>query len=198
MFRQAADLLAWGGLKHRQADVVSKARRGNTRNPSQKLTNKHLNTPTMEIKLTAVATVKNARKEPIDDNWETIIAEIELADHIPSEAFENIKDFSHLEIIYYFDKVKPKDIVFAGRPRGNPNYPFVGIFGQRKKDRPNTIGLCTVELLEHNGRSITVKYLDAIDGTPVLDIKPVFKEFQAKGPIRQPDWVADLMKKYWK
>jgi len=135
---------------------------------------------------------------PIDDNWEEIIAEIELADDIPTEAFQNISDFSHLEIIYYFDKVDPPSIVFSGRPRGNPAYPITGIFGQRKKDRPNTIGLCTVELLAHNRRSLTVKYLDAIDGTPILDIKPVFREFQPKGDIRQPDWVADLMKNYWR
>ncbi len=151
----------------------------------------------MEIKLQPIAIVKNSRTEPIDDNWETIIADIELADHIPTEAFANISDFSHLEIIYYFNKVKKEDIVFSGRPRGNPNYPLVGIFGQRKKDRPNTIGLCTVELLEHKGRTIRVKYLDAIDETPVLDIKPLFKEFQPIGQIRQPNWVADLMKNYW-
>ncbi len=152
----------------------------------------------MEIKLNSIATVRNSRTEPIDDNWESVIADIELEDHIPSEAFENISNFSHLEIIYFFDKVRTEDIVFSGRPRGNPNYPVVGILGQRKKDRPNTIGLCTVELLEHNGRSIKVKYLDAIDGTPIIDIKPVFKEFLPKGEIRQPDWVADLMKNYWK
>lgn len=151
----------------------------------------------MEFTFKPIAKVKNSRKEPIDDHWETVIAEIELENHIPTEAFDNISDFSHLEIIYFFDKVKPEDIVFSGRPRGNPNYPMVGIFGQRKKDRPNTIGLCTVELLEHNGRTIKVKYLDAIDGSPVLDIKPVFKEFQPKGEIRQPVWVADLMKNYW-
>jgi tRNA-Thr(GGU) m(6)t(6)A37 methyltransferase TsaA len=152
----------------------------------------------MEIKLTPIGTVKNSRNEPLDDHWETIIAEIELADHIPTEALDHITDFSHLEIIYYFDKVKTDDIVFSGRPRGNPNYPVVGILAQRKKDRPNTIGLCTVELLEHNGRTIKVKYLDAIDGTPILDIKPVFKEFQPKTEIKQPIWVADLMKNYWK
>lgn len=153
---------------------------------------------TMEIKLTPVAKVKNTRTTPTDDFWGTVIAEIELADHIPTEAFENIADFSHLEIIYYFDQVKPGDIVYSGRPRGNPAYPVTGIFAQRKKDRPNTIGLCTVELLEHNGRTIKVKYLDAINGTPVLDIKPVFSEFQPKKPVRQPAWVADLMQDYWK
>ncbi len=151
----------------------------------------------MEITLKAIATVKNSRREPTDDEWAPIISEIELADHVPTEAFDNISDFSHLEIIYCFDKVENKDIVFSGRPRGNPDYPLVGIFGQRKKDRPNKTGLTTVELLEHNGRTIKVKFLDAIDGTPVLDIKPVFKEFQPKTPIRQPFWVSDLMKNYW-
>jgi tRNA-Thr(GGU) m(6)t(6)A37 methyltransferase TsaA len=121
-----------------------------------------------------------------------------LCDHIPDEAFEGISAFSHLEIIYFFDKVKPSDIVFSGRPRGNPGYPVTGIFAQRKKDRPNTLGLCTVELLEHKGRTLKVKYLDAIDGTPVLDIKPVFKEYKMEGNIRQPSWVSELMKNYWK
>lgn len=152
----------------------------------------------MEIVLKPIGIVKNSRTEPIDDNWGTIVADIQLASHMPTEVFDNISDFSHLEIIYYFDKVKDDDIVFSGHPRDNPDYPLVGILGQRKKDRPNKIGLATVELLEHNGRSIKVKLLDAIDGTPVLDIKPVFKEFQPKKAIRQPAWVTDLMKQYWK
>jgi tRNA-Thr(GGU) m(6)t(6)A37 methyltransferase TsaA len=152
----------------------------------------------MEIKLNAVAIVKNSRKNPIDDFWGDIISEIELCDHIPAEAFEGISEFSHLEIIFYFDRVAKSDIIFSGRPRGNPDYPLVGIFGQRKKDRPNTLGLCTVELLEHKDRIIKVRYLDAIDGTPVLDIKPVFREYQVEGNIRQPGWVSDLMKNYWK
>lgn len=152
----------------------------------------------MEIKLKPVAWVKNSRIDPIDDHWESIVADIELADHIPTEAFDHISDFSHLEIIYYFDKVRGKDIVFSGHPRGNPNYPSVGIFGQRKKDRPNQIGLTTIELLAHQGRTIKVKFIDAIDGTPILDIKPVFKEFQPKTEIKQAFWVADLMKNYWK
>jgi len=157
-----------------------------------------LMTRKMEINLIPVATVRNSRLVPTNDFWGGIISEIELADHVPTEAFDGITDFSYLEVIYYFDKVDTKDIVYSGHPRGNLEFPNVGIFCQRKKDRPNSIGLCTVELLEHCGRTIKVKNLDAIDGTPVLDIKPVFKEFQPKGEIRQPDWVSDLMKDYWK
>lgn len=152
----------------------------------------------MTIELKPVAFVRNARTTPTDDFWESVITEIELADDIPTEAFDNISHFSHLEIIYWLNKVESKDMVFSGRPRGNPDYPMMGIFGQRKKDRPNAIGLTTVELLEHTGRTIKVKYLDAINGTPVLDIKPVFKEFQPKTEIKQPEWVADLMRDYWK
>jgi len=151
----------------------------------------------MDIILKPIATVKNTRTEPIDDHWSEVTSIIELSDDVPTDAFNNIEDFSHLEIIFYFDQVKNDKIVFSGRPRGNPDYPVVGILGQRKKDRPNKIGLCAVELLEHNGRMIKVKNLDAINGSPILDIKPVFKEFQPVGEIRQPVWVADLMKNYW-
>lgn len=152
----------------------------------------------MEIKLKPVGSVRNSRKIPSDDFWGSIISEIELSADIPSEAFEGISAFSHLEVIYFFDKVNESEIVYSGRPRGNAAYPFVGIFGQRKKDRPNKLGLCTVQLLEHNGRTLKVKHLDAIDGTPVIDIKPVFKEYLPEEDILQPEWVTDLMKDYWK
>jgi tRNA-Thr(GGU) m(6)t(6)A37 methyltransferase TsaA len=153
---------------------------------------------TMIIQLTPIATVKNSRTAPGDDFWGGTISEIELAEGVPEEAFEGIELFSHLEVVYYFDRAGDGKIVYSRRPRGNPDYPSMGIFAQRNKDRPNRIGLTTVELIEHTGRVIRVRYLDAIDGTPVLDIKPVFREFQPAPPISQPDWVGDMMKDYWK
>lgn len=151
----------------------------------------------MEIKLEPVAYVSNKREAISDDFWGDTISEIRLAEHIPEEVFDNIEMFSHLEIIYFFDQVAETDIVYSGRPRENPAYPLMGIFGQRKKNRPNRIGLCTVALAEHRGRSVFVKWLDAISGTPVLDIKPVIREFGIKGEQQQPAWVSDLMKQYW-
>ncbi|MBS1660297.1 MAG: tRNA (N6-threonylcarbamoyladenosine(37)-N6)-methyltransferase TrmO [Bacteroidetes bacterium] len=151
----------------------------------------------MNIVLKPVAWVRNSRKEKRDDYWGSVVSEIELAEGLPDSAFSGIEAFSHLEVIYHFDRLDPAELVLSGHPRGNPAYPEVGIFAQRKKDRPNGIGLCTVELVERKGRTLVVRLLDAIDGTPVLDIKPVFKEFQAKGEIRQPEWVGDLMGKYW-
>jgi tRNA (adenine37-N6)-methyltransferase len=152
----------------------------------------------MNIQLAPIGMVKNTRNTVGDDFWGGIVSEIVLAPEIPEEALEGIGLFSHLEIIYYFNLVRTSEVVYARRPRGNPDYPLMGIFAQRNKDRPNSIGLTTVELIEHVGRVIRVKYLDAIDGTPVLDIKPVFTEFMPKTAIRQPGWVGDLTADYWK
>jgi tRNA-Thr(GGU) m(6)t(6)A37 methyltransferase TsaA len=152
----------------------------------------------MEINIKPVAWVKNNRNQPMDDYWGDIISEIILDESMPEKVLDHIDSFSHLEIIYYFNQVSENDIVYSGRPRGNPDYPEMGIFAQRKKDRPNRIGLSTVELLWHRGRSIGVKMLDAIDGTPVIDIKPVLREFSIKTESRQPDWSSDLMKSYWR
>jgi tRNA-Thr(GGU) m(6)t(6)A37 methyltransferase TsaA len=152
----------------------------------------------MEIRLTPIAFVRNTRTTPTDDFWGGTISEIELAPEMPVEVLDSIGLFSHLEIIYHFNQTGEEKIVYARRPRGNPAYPLMGIFAQRNKDRPNGIGLTTVELIEQTGRILRVRYLDAIDGTPVLDIKPVFREFMPKGEIRQPDWVDDLMKEYWR
>ena len=151
----------------------------------------------MEIILQQVATVKNSRTDLSDDFWGSIISEIELADNIPADAFDGIDDFSHLEIIFHFNKSDKSKIVFNGHPRGNKNWPEVGIFAQRKRDRPNGIGLTIVELLKREGKSIWVKYLDAIDGTPILDIKPVMKEFLPNGELCQPQWSHEFMKEYW-
>ena len=144
-----------------------------------------------------LAWVRNSRNKPIDDDWGNIISEIELDEKIPEAVFNHITDFSHLEIIYYFDKVKEDNILYSRKPRGKQEYSEMGIFAQRNKDRPNQLGLSTVELIWHRGRSIGVKMLDAIDGTPVLDIKPVFREFRLNTETRQPEWVSDLLKNYF-
>lgn len=152
----------------------------------------------MEIILKPIAIVKNSRTELSDDYWGNVISEIELVDNIPAHSFDGIEEFSHLEILFYFNQSDKSKIIFNGHPRGNKNYPSVGIFAQRKKDRPNSIGLTIVELLERNGNKLTVKNLDAINGTPVLDIKPVMKEFLPTTALKQPQWSSELMREYWK
>lgn len=152
----------------------------------------------MEIILKPLAFVYNKRPGKEDDFWGTVISEIKLADEIPTEAFDRIDDFSHLEIIFHFHQADPAKAVYKHRPRGNPDWPEMGIFAQRKSDRPNHLGLTVAELIKREGRSIFVRNLDAIDGTPILDIKPVIREFLPPASTRQPEWCSDLMKDYWK
>jgi tRNA (adenine37-N6)-methyltransferase len=85
----------------------------------------------------------------------------------------------------------------ARRPRGNPDWPEVGIFAQRAKRRPNRIGVSVCELVGVDGLQLAVRGLDAIDGTPVLDIKPYLTEFAPRTPVRQPHWSRQLMAGYW-
>jgi len=151
----------------------------------------------MDIILQPVAFVKNTRKELADDFWGRVISEIQLVEDIPATAFDGIDTFSHLEIIFHFNQSDKNKIVYSGHPRGNTAWPHVGIFAQRKKDRPNAIGLTIVELVKREDNTIWVKYLDAVDGTPILDIKPVMKEFLPAGEITQPQWSRELMKEYW-
>ena len=82
-------------------------------------------------------------------------------------------------------------------PRGNTAWPRVGIFAQRAKDRPNRLGLTTCELRAVGSRRVEVAGLDAIDGTPVVDLKPHVRELAARGEVRQPEWMDALMARYF-
>lgn len=151
------------------------------------------------ITLTPIGFVKNKRTEISDDFWGSVVSEIELLESFSEDAFEGIDAFSHLEIVFYFHRAdKEKTLYSSGHPRGNTNFPKVGIFAQRKKDRPNLLGTTIVKLLKREGKRISVSNFDAIDGTIVLDIKPIFKEFLPKENITQPKWVNELMEDYWK
>lgn len=155
------------------------------------------------ISLYPIGKIVNERKIVEDDNWGEIISIIELNDSFDESALKGIEEFSHLEIIYYFDKVEDSKIVTGARhPRNLEHLPEVGVFAQRVKNRPNKLGLTTVKLLRAENKTLHVKGLDAIDGTPVLDIKPVFRQFlpqvSYQDEIKQPDWVNEIMKNYWK
>ena len=153
---------------------------------------------TKNIKIAPIGYVRNGRETLEDDNWGGIVSQIELDDGIPEDSLDGIDSYSHLEIIFYFHKAdRSKIILGREHPRENIDWPKVGIFAQRKKGRPNLIGTTIVKLVKRQGRTIHVTNLDAINGTPVIDIKPVLKEFLPKEEVSQPEWSKELMKNYW-
>ena len=121
------------------------------------------------------------------------------ADRFAPDVLDGLAEFSHVEVVYVFDRVDPGAVETGARhPRGNPEWPRVGIFAQRAKGRPNRIGVSVCRLLGVEGLTLTVKALDAIDGSPVLDVKPYLAEFGPRGEVRQPAWSHELMSGYWR
>lgn len=155
--------------------------------------------PSLIYEIEPIGHVRGGRIEPIDDNWDTETATIELdPTQWSPESLAGLDAFSHLDVVYLFHQVDPDAVTRDARhPRGNTEWPKVGIFAQRARMRPNRIGVTTCRLLGITGLSVLVQGLDAIDGSPVIDIKPHVREFTARGTIVQPQWMSELMINYW-
>jgi tRNA (adenine37-N6)-methyltransferase len=150
------------------------------------------------ILMTAVGYVHASRSAAEDDGWDKVAARIELdSARFGPDALAGLAAFSHVEVLFYFHAADAMPETGARVPRGNPDWPKVGIFAQRAKDRPNHIGATICRVLSVNGTTLEVAGLDAIDGTPVLDIKPVLKGFLPRGELHEPAWAGELMRDYW-
>lgn len=151
-----------------------------------------------EVCLTPIAVVRGGRLAADDDEWGGVESTILLDERFPAAALTGLDEFSHVEVVFVFDRVDPATVqAGARRPRGNPAWPEVGIFAQRAKARPNRVGLTTCEIVAVEGREVRVRGLDAIDGTPVLDLKPFMEEFAPRSEVREPAWARELMQHYW-
>lgn len=151
------------------------------------------------IAMMPVGVVRSTRSEPEDDRWDAERGRVELDPaQFSSEALVGLAGFSHVEIVFFLDRVDPGTVEKGSRhPRNNANWPKVGIFAQRGKNRPNQIGITICKIVSVEGLSVHVEGLDAIDGSPVLDLKPWVAEFGPRGAVRQPQWISELMRGYW-
>jgi tRNA (Thr-GGU) A37 N-methylase len=152
-----------------------------------------------DFTMTALGRVSSPRDEAIDDHWGGVEATVTLdATLLSPDATAGLGDFSHVEIVFVFDRVDPTVVQTGARhPRSNPDWPEVGILAQRAKMRPNRLGVSVCALVSVDGLVLRVRGLDAIDGSPVLDVKPVMAEFGPRGPVHQPAWAGELMSTYW-
>jgi len=150
------------------------------------------------ITLNPIGIVRSGRTDTRDDSWGDVESVIELRADLPAESLAGLEDFSHAEIVFVFDRIDEESVVTGTRhPRNNPDWPKVGIFAQRASRRSNRLGVTIVAVLGREGSRLRVKGLDAADGTPVVDIKPVMAEFLPREPVRQPAWSRELMRGYW-
>ncbi len=151
------------------------------------------------ITMQPIGFVRGGRTTPEDDDWGGLTCRIELDPAVVTpDATLGLDEFSHVEVVFVFDGVEPGQVCNGARhPRGRTDWPLTGILAQRAKDRPNRIGSTACALVAASGLSIEVEGLDAMDGTPVLDVKPYMLGFAPRGDIREPRWATELMAEYW-
>ncbi len=147
--------------------------------------------------LSPIGVVRSSRSEPEDDKWDQETSFIELLEPFEERSVRGLDTFSDCIVLYVFDQASWDESRMSRHPRGNAEWPEVGIFAQRAKDRPNRLGVTVCRILGVDGGNVHLAGLDAIDGTPVVDIKPWMAEFGPRGEVSQPRWASELMKDYW-
>jgi tRNA-Thr(GGU) m(6)t(6)A37 methyltransferase TsaA len=152
------------------------------------------------IVLKPIGIVRSPIKEVADDCWGGVLATIELEPQLfGPECTLGLNQYSHVEVVFVLDKISQDEIEKGARhPRGRTDWPKMGIFAQRSKGRPNRIGITVCKLESVDGLHIRVRELDAVDGTPVLDVKPYLKGFAPRGEVLEPAWAAELMAGYFR
>ncbi len=133
----------------------------------------------------AIGAVRNSVKEPRPDGWERVESEIVLAPDL-AEATEGLALYSHVTVLFALHRVPPEVRVL--RLQLGEGIPEQGVLATRSQRRPNPIGVTTCELLSVDGARLRVRGLDAIDGTPVLDVRPYIPYYDSIPVTRVPPW----------
>jgi len=146
----------------------------------------------LDISLRVIGIVRNGIKQRPEPGWEEIVSEI-VVDSRLTEALDGLEEFSHIIVIYWMHLASaPGQVPTKIHPRGRQELPLVGIFATRAPSRLNPVGETAVRLLERQGNILKVEGLDAIDGTPVIDIKPYIPGRDAVTEAKAPSWVTKL------
>jgi len=141
--------------------------------------------------LKAIGIVRSEIKQPSRQDCREIVSDI-VIDSSLTEALDNLDDFSHIIVLYWMHQVSAlSQVATKVHPKGRYELPLVGLFATRAPYRPNPIGKATVRLLQRQGNILKVEGLDAIDGTPVIDIKPYIPGYDSVANPRVPPWITN-------
>ena len=146
----------------------------------------------MKINIVPIGMVKNSVTEPPEDDWESVISEV-VIDKEYGQALDQLEGFSHVIVLYWMSRISSaRRSTLKVHPRKRRDLPLVGVFASRSPARPNPIGLTTVKVLERHGNILKVSGLDALNGTPVLDIKPYIPGYDSPARATSPEWMNKL------
>jgi tRNA-Thr(GGU) m(6)t(6)A37 methyltransferase TsaA len=152
-----------------------------------------MNTITIKV----IGHVESTVKDRTDEHWGGVEARVVFNSEYRN-GLRGMEQFSHALIVTYLHQARfdPSQHLVR-RPRGLADMPEVGIFAQRAKDRPNPLGLTAVKIVRVESSVLVVRGLDAIDGTPVVDVKPYYPAYDRVQDAAVPEWVDRLMKDYF-
>lgn len=131
------------------------------------------------LKLEPIGYVRNEIEESTD--FTDVVSEIVILPELVDGLYR-IDESKEIDVLFWFDRsTGPK---MRLHPKGDPDIPLVGVFATRSPNRPNPIGVTRVRLMSVNGNILTVKGLDAFNGTPVLDIKPAHRRDRLRQTVK--------------
>ncbi|MEW6033500.1 MAG: tRNA (N6-threonylcarbamoyladenosine(37)-N6)-methyltransferase TrmO [Chloroflexota bacterium] len=140
--------------------------------------------------LSPIGVVRNEARTLGDRVWEDVVSGLVIRDEF-ARGLKGIGSFSHLMVLYWMHLLEPGGrSVLEVHPRRKRELPLVGVFATRSPVRPNPVGVTVVRLLKQEGNVLTVKGLDAVDGTPVIDIKPYLPAGDCVKDATVAPWVA--------
>ncbi|MER6675139.1 SAM-dependent methyltransferase [Streptomyces sp. NPDC000983] len=150
------------------------------------------------FEITPIGTVRNDRTDvQHTDNWGAVRSTIVVDERFGDACLQGLEGFSHVEVLFVFDRFPETGDHREPRPyRGRADLPPMGVFAGRGPRRPNRIGVTTCAVVSVRGRELTVLGLDAVSGTPVVDLKPAMEEFRPV-KVTQPEWVGRMMSEYF-
>lgn len=146
--------------------------------------------PLSLMRVNAIGIVRSNLKKPTSARLDlkNIISEIEIDPQL-NEALDGVEGFSHIIVLYWMHRAVYNEKHLKTHPMGRKDVPVQGLFAVRTSNRPNPIGKSTVRLLERRGNILKVQGLDAIDGSPVVDIKPYIPNYDSAANANVPNWV---------
>lgn len=152
--------------------------------------------PSFEV--TPIGTARDNRTDvQHTDNWGAVRTTITIDERFGGACLQGLEGFSHVEVLFIFDQFPERDDFREPHPyRGRCDLPPVGVFAGRSSRRPNRIGVTCCAIDSIHGRELTVVGLDAVSGTPVIDLKPTMEEFRPVN-IEQPEWASRQMSEYF-
>ena len=150
-----------------------------------------------DVTLQVIGTVRNGRDSADDRAWGSVVSTIEMAPAFAA-GLEGLEAFSHVIVLFYMHLDPDREpTTLRRRPRGRADMPELGVFAQRGRMRPNPLGVTACEIVRVVPGRLIVRGLDAVEGTPVLDLKPYVPAFDRREDARVPEWIGRLMEGYF-